>query len=123
MRTFGIVRTNLSLSEFSRSKGGRRSLTSLLDGTDREKGDDLDANLNSGPRVRVPVVDDNYWNSLAITLTTGEAEFLHQHITASVPGSLLGQILLEKDAVTQILKLPRTASFSDFADLPFVRTR
>lgn len=120
MRSFGIVRTSLSLSEFSRVTGGRRSLRSVLEGTDRDKGDDHDADLNSGARVRVPVVDESYWNNLAITLTTGEAEFLHQHITACVPDSLLGKILLDDEAISQVLTLRRTASFAEFADLPFI---
>lgn len=122
MRKFGIVRTNLSLSEFSRAMSGRRSLKSVLEGTDREKGDDHDADADSGPRVRVPEVGTDYWNDLSITLSSSEAEFLHQHITASVPDSLLGQILLNELAVSQLLKLRRAASFAEFAELPFVRT-
>ena len=122
LRTFGIVRTNLSLSEFSRSMSGRRSLKSIFDGTDREKGDDHDAHAESGPRVRVPDVDPEYWKNLSITLNKSEAEFLHEQITANVPGSLLGQILLDRMAVSQILKLRRSASFAEFAELPFVRT-
>lgn len=121
MRKFGIVRTRLSLSEFSRVNSRRRSLKSVLEGTDREKGDDQDADLGSGPRVRVPEIDANYWENLSITLNASEAEFLHQHITANVPDSLLGQILLDDQAVSQVLKLRRTSSFAEFAELPFLR--
>jgi hypothetical protein len=121
LRTFGIVRTGMSLSEFGRTVGGRRSLKSVLVGTDSLKGDDPDADGDSGPRVRVPIVHADYWNSLAITLSAGEAEFLRQHITASVPDTLLGQILLNDQATSQLLKLPRRTTFTDFADLPFIQ--
>lgn len=121
LRTFGIVRTRLSLGEFSRTVGGRRSLRSVFEGTDRDKGDDHDAELDNGPRVRVPPVDEQYWNNLAITLNATEAEFLRQHITASVPDSLLGQLLLDAQAVSQIQKLRRAATFSEFVELPFIR--
>jgi hypothetical protein len=121
LRTFGIVRTSLSLHEFSRAIGGRRSLKAVLEGTDNAKGDDHDADLGKGHRVRVPTVDDEYWNNLSITLTAGEAEFLRQQITATVSDSLVGQILLDDQATEQLLKLGGNASFPDFADLPFVR--
>lgn len=122
LRTFGIVRPRLSLAEFSRMAGGRRSLKSVFQGTDRDKGDDLDADPENGPRVRVPAaVDEKYWNNLSITLSVGESEFLRQQITASVPDSLLGQILLDTQASAELLKLRRTATFSDFAELPFIR--
>lgn len=121
LRTFGIVRTRLSLAEFGRAVGGRRSLKSVLERTDSLKGDDHDAEFSSGPRVRVPAVDDQYWNDLSITLTATEAEFLRQHITANVPDSLVGQILLDGQASSQLLKLQRKATFSDFVELPFVR--
>lgn len=121
LKTFGIVRTRLSLGEFSRMAGGRRSLKSVLEETDRNKGDDHDADLTNGPRVRVPTVDEQYWNNPSITLGVHEAEFLRQHITASVPDTLLGQILLDREASSQLLKLPRSAKFSEFAELPFIR--
>lgn len=121
MRTFGVVRSHLSLTEFSRAMSGRRSLKAILEGTERDKGDDSDADGESGPRVRVPDVSSDYWNNLSITLTCGEAEFLHQHITAGASDSLLGEILLVDQAISQLLKLRRSASFAEFAELPFIR--
>ena len=120
LRTFGILRTRLSLSEFSRDISGNRSLRAILEGTSHLKGDDLDADVDDGPRVRVPEVETNYWENLAITLTATEAEFLRQQITACVPDSLLGQILLDDDATAQIIKLKRNATFADMTELPFV---
>ena len=122
MRAFGILRSDRSLVEFSRAAGVQRSLKSVFDGTDREKGDDHDAEQSCGPLVRVPVVDDSYWEDLSITLTAAEAEFLRQSITSCVPDSLLGQILLSEQAVSQTLKLSPSARFGDFAELPFIQT-
>jgi len=121
LKTFGIIRTRLSLAEFSRIASGRRSLKSILEETGRNKGDDHDADLSNGPRVRVPTIDEQYWDNPSITLSAGEAEFLRQHITASVPDTMLGQILLDRQASSQLLKLPRSATFSEFAELPFIR--
>jgi hypothetical protein len=122
MRTFGILRTRLSLTEYSRAvSGGRGSLKVLLEATHYEKGDDVDADEESGPRVRIPdEVDDNYWNNLSITLTQPEAEFLRQQITACVPESLLGQILLDDQAIKQLLLLKKNSPFAQFAELPFI---
>lgn len=122
LRTFGILRTRLSLAEFSRDVSGRRSLKFMLEETNHLKGDDPDAELENGPRIRIPEVDPDYWENLSITLTAEEAEFLRQQITARVPESLLGQILLDEDATKQLLKLRQTATFADMADLPFVRS-
>lgn len=121
LRRFGIVRTRLSIPEFSRDVSGRRSLKAILEATDRLKGDDVDAELDDGPRVHVPDVEASYWDDLSITLTSTEAEFLRQQITASVPDSLLGQILLDDEATEQIVKLRRNATFADMTELPFVR--
>jgi hypothetical protein len=122
LRRFGFIRTTMSLAEFGRFIGGRRSFKALLEGTDREKGDDPDAEADGAPRVHAPDVDDNYWDNLAITLTPEEAEFLRGHITARVPDSLLGQILMDGDAIKQIVSLRSDASFVDFADLPCVKS-
>jgi len=122
LRTFGIIRTRLSLAEFSRARSGRRSLRAVLEGTDYEKGDDLDADVDGAARVRVPPLDDDYWENLSITLTVAEAEFLRHQITASVPHSLLGQLLLDEHATRQLLKLGRNAKFGDFAALPFIQS-
>src|SRR5205807_2456174 len=52
LRRFGFIRTTMSLAEFGRFIGGRRSLKALLQGTDREKGDDPDADTDGAPRVQ-----------------------------------------------------------------------
>ena len=120
LRTFGIVRTRLSLSEFGREVSGRRSLKALLEGTDHLKGDDLDAEVDDGPRIRVPDVPSDYWDNLSITLSATEAEFLHQQIVASAYDSLLGQILLDDEAIAELLKLRGNATFAEMTELPFV---
>lgn len=120
LRTFGFIRTRLSLAEFAREISGRHSLAAILQGTDRLKGDDQDADDQAGPRIRAPEVADDYWHNLSITLTQSEAEFLRHQITACVPDSLLGQILLDDEATEELLKLRQNATFADMADLPFV---
>jgi hypothetical protein len=121
LREFGILRTQLSLAEFNREISGRRSLKAVLEGTDRLKGDDRDADANNGFRARVPEMEDDYWNTLSITLTRHEAEFLRTQMTASVPKSLLGQILRDEKTMRDVTKLGRNAPFADLADLPFIQ--
>lgn len=121
LRTFGLVRTHLSLAEFGRQLSGRRSLKTILEETPHLAGDDPDADTEDGPRIRVPEIDDEYWRDLAITLTMREAEFLRQQITARVPDSLLGQILLDDRAAGQLIRLKASATFDEFAELPFIR--
>lgn len=121
LRRFGFIWTTMSLSDFGRFIGGRQSRKALLEGTDREKGDDLDADTDGAPRVQAPEVGDDYWDTLAVTLTPEEAEYLRGHITARVRDSLLGQILKDGDAIKQMVTLRSDASFADFAELPFIK--
>jgi len=121
LRTFGIVRRDESLPEFSRYLSGVRSLKSVFGGNDRLKGDDPDADEDAGPRVLVPEVNDDYRENLSIMLTNSEATFLREQITANVAGSLLGQILLDAAAMRQFLDLPNSATFADMSRLLFIR--
>ncbi len=121
LRVFGFVRTRLSLSEFSRKLSKPQSLQDLLQATSHLKGDDLDADPQTLPTVRVPQISTNYWDDLAITLTATEAEFLKQQITSKVPTSFLGQILLDDEATDQVVQLEPNARFVDLAELPFVK--
>jgi hypothetical protein len=120
LRMFGLVRTGLSLAEFGCEMSEKRSLKAILEGTDRLTGDDHDAEENAGPRIRVPEVDNDYWTDLSITLSATEAEFLRRQITARVPDSVLGQILLDDQATREFLKLKQGASFADMAELPLI---
>ncbi len=121
LRTFGLVRTHLSLAELGRQLSGGQSLKAILEETPRLAGDDPDADIESGPRIRVPEIDSEYWRDLAITLTVPEAVFLRQQIAACVPDSLLGQILLDDRATMQLMRLKASATFAEFAELPFIR--
>ncbi len=123
LRRFGLIRTTMSLAEFGRFMGGRPSLKGLLEETEREKGDDPDADTDGVPRVRAPEVGQDYWDNLAITLRLEEAAFLRGRITASVRDSLLGQILTDRDAIKQVVSLAGDAPrFADFAELPFIKS-
>jgi hypothetical protein len=122
LRTFGLLRTPLSLSEYSRRLAdGRKTLRALLDASETEKGDDPDADGGSTALLLTPEVDPEYWNDLSITLTRDEAEFLRHQVTSRVPDSLLGQILLDRSATRQVVSLAKRAAFKDFVDLPFIK--
>lgn len=123
LKAFGIVTPKeLSLAEFGRRLTDKKQhLKSLLESKGDEAGDDSDA--LAGERriqIHVPDTEEDYWDDLTIKLTPHEAEFLSQHITASQPNSLLGRILADDDAIEQVLTLPSSPLFQDFARLPFI---
>jgi hypothetical protein len=123
LRLFGFISpTHLSLAEFSRRLSDeRKQLRALLEETKQERGDDQDAEDNS-PRLRVstPDIGDDYWEQLSIDLTAEEAVFLRDQITSCQRESLIGQILKDDALIDQVLQLPETAGFDEFADLPFI---
>jgi hypothetical protein len=121
LRTFGILKTDLSLAEFCRKYSGHRpTLRMVLEETREERGDDID--FDDIPRSPItPLPPDSDWmNRLTITLSKPEAEFLHQQMAATRPDSLLGQILMSERAMDEFLSLREHAAFDELADLPFV---
>lgn len=46
--------------------------------------------------------------------------FLRDQITSHQRESLIGQILKDDSLIDQVLQLPETASFDEFAELPFI---
>jgi hypothetical protein len=122
LRTFGIIKTGLSLAEYCRRHGGHRpSLRLLLEESKEERGDDVDAeDVSRSPVISLPPMP-NWQEKLAITLRREEAAFLRQQIVATQHRSLLGQILLDSGAQSQFLALSQHADFADLADLPFVK--
>jgi hypothetical protein len=92
----------------------------LLQETREEHGDDTDADdIALSPITRPPKAED--WSDrLTITLSKAEGEFLHQLITATQPNSLLGQIMMDDQALGEFLALRKDATYDDLADLPFV---
>ncbi|MBN1566822.1 MAG: hypothetical protein JXA73_03180 [Acidobacteria bacterium] len=121
LRTFGILKTHLSLAEFCRKYSGHRPpLRMVLEETREERGDDIDADdIARSPIATLPLEDD-WKNRLTITLSKPEAEFLRHQMTAAKPGSLLGQILMNDRGMDEFLSLQQYAPFEEFADLPFV---
>jgi hypothetical protein len=123
LREFGFISpSNLSLAEFSRRLSDeRKQLRALLEETKQERGDDHDAEDNGQLlRVRTPDIGDDYWEKLSIDLTREEAVFLRDQITSHQRESLIGQILKDDRLIDQVLQLPETASFDEFAELPFI---
>lgn len=122
LRTFGIIKTDLSLAEYCRRYSGHRpSLRMLLEESKEERGDDVDAEeLARTPVITLPLMKD-WREKLSINLRREEATFLRQQIVATKPESLIGQVLLDSRAQAQFLALSPQASFADLADLPFIK--
>lgn len=123
LRLFGFISPpHLSLAEFSRRLSDeRKQLRALLEETKEERGDDHDADCDDlRIRVHTPEIDSQYWEHLSIDLTREEAAFLREQITSKQRDSLIGQILKDDSLVDQVLALPETANFEEFAELPFI---
>ena len=122
LRTFGIIKTDLSLAEYGQRYGGHRpSLRLLLEESQEERGDDVDAeDVTRSPVITLPAAQ-NWPERIAITLQRNEASFLRQQIVATQPQSLLGQILMDTRAQDQFLALSQNATFADLAALPFIK--
>lgn len=98
LRVFGLIKTRLSLQEFSRTFANPNTpLQDLIIGTYDSKGDDADALESSGPVINTPPYADDWLDHLNLHLTFEEATFLTSQIGARVPQSLLGQILLNNN--------------------------
>lgn len=121
LRVFGILKTDLSLAEFCHWYGARRSRPRmLLEETREERGDDTDADDIALSPIARPPEAEGWLDSLTITLSAAEGEFLHQLMAAAQPDSLLGQIMMDDRALGQFLALRENATFDELADLPFV---
>lgn len=122
LRTFGIIKTDLSLAEYcDRHSGHRPSLSLLLEERREERGDDVDADdVTRSPVISLPPAPD-WLGKLTITLNPDEASFLRQQIIATRPESLLGQILMDRRAQDQFLALSQHSGFESLADLPFIQ--
>ncbi len=99
----------------------RRQISAILEDRGDEKGDDSDAeDGGTSFRVKVPEVEDRFWDNLTIELTLSEAEFLRHQIVACQPASLIGKSSPRENALKQVIKLPQKAGFEQFAELPFI---
>jgi len=122
LRQYGFISpANLSLAEFGRRLAdGKHRLHAILEDSKDDRGDDHDA-MDHEHRLRIhaPELPEDYWDTLSINLSKEEAEFLRFQIRAKQPDSLLGQILMDDAIMDEILELPPSANFEDFAALPF----
>jgi len=117
IRQFGLIRTNLSLQVFCRRFANPdQPLQDLVEGTDKTKGDDLDASEYLNEAINGPEYGDGWIDDLTIYLSYDEASFLSRQMEARVPLSLLGQILLDSDVRRQFLDLPEDWNFTTHAD-------
>ncbi|MEZ5944933.1 MAG: DUF6361 family protein [Planctomycetaceae bacterium] len=122
IRQFGLIRTHLSLQGFCQKFANPdQPLRDLVQGTDKTKGDDPDAEEQSNETINTPAYDDDWIDSLTIHLSQEEASFLSRQIEARVPLSLIGQILLDSNLRRKFLNLPSEWNFTTFADeAPFL---
>ncbi len=116
-RQFGLIRTGLSLQAFCRKFANPdQALLELVQGSDKSKGDDTDATEHPNDAIICPAYEDDWLETLTIHLSCDEASFLSNQITAKVPHSLVGQILLNADLREQFVVLPDDWSFTTLAD-------
>lgn len=119
LRTFGLVRTTLSLQEFVRTFANPdAALHDLIQGTDEAKGDDPDAVESTGPAVNTPPYPVEWLEAMTLHLSFDEATFLARQIEARVPDSLLGQLLMDDATRRAFVELPQEYGFADFCESP-----
>jgi hypothetical protein len=117
LRTFGLVRTALSLQEFVRTFADPdAALHDLIQATDEAKGDDPDAVESTGPALNTPPYPVGWHEALTLRLTFEEATFLARQIETRVPDSLLGQLLVDDATRTAFVELPQEYGFADFCE-------
>ena len=117
IRLFGLVKTRLSVQEFARKFANPdQPLHDLISGNDEKKGDDLDAQDSSEPTIDLPPFSSDWLGSLTLHLDFDEATFLAAKMAATVPRSLLGQILMDTEVRTRFCELADTVSFADLCD-------
>lgn len=124
LRTFGLVKTSLSLQEFVRTFANPDTpLHDLIQGNEEVKGDDPDAVESNGPVVNTSAYYENWQEALTLHLSFEEATFLARQIETRVPESLLGQILMDDAIRTSFVELPGSWTFVEFCDSsPFIAT-
>lgn len=122
LRTFGLIKSTLSLQEFVRTFANPDTpLHDLIQGNDDAMGDDPDAVESSGPAVNTPKYEANWQEPLTLHLSFEEATFLARQMETRVPESLLGQILMDDAIRTTFVELPDAWSFAEFCDSsPFI---
>lgn len=122
IRQFGLIQTRLSLQTFCRKFANPdQPLHDLVQGSDKMTGDDPDAAEQANETINSPAYDDDWIDTLTVHLSKEEASFLSSQIAASVPKSLMGQVLLDAEMRTTFLELPNDWNFTTFADeAPFL---
>ena len=111
LRTFGLIKTALSLQEFVKSFANPDTLLlDLFHGTDETKGD------ASESVVSTPPFCEKWQEQLTLHLSYEEATFLARQIERHVPESLLGRILMDDTFRTTFVGLPDSWRFADFCD-------
>jgi hypothetical protein len=122
LRTFGLVRTTVSLKEFVRKFASPdAALHDLIESTEDTKGDDPDAVGGDGPAINTAAYNEDWEEGVTLHLSFDEATFLASQIETRVPESLLGQVLMDDEIRSTFVELPGDWKFTDFCDgAPFI---
>jgi hypothetical protein len=119
IRTYKLVDTSLSLAEYTRRYDLKApEQKQILASDDQQSGDDPDVDETWHSRIRIPPLPrDTYFGTPSIELTPEEATFLRHKIVASVPESLLGQVLVRDRDIRAFLKLLQADRAEQFSVL------
>lgn len=98
LRTMGFIKTNLSLSEyvFRTNETLEQKLTRNI-AAKYEDSDDVDIDLSDGHNVKVSTYQSDWNKDLDLPLSYEEADYFQKQIIRTVPRSLLGQIIVNKN--------------------------
>ena len=122
LRTFGLIKTELSLQEFVRKFANPDTpLHDLIQDTGETKGDDPDAIESIGPVVNTPTYAEKWQEQLTLHLSFEEATFLARQMETRESESLLGQILMDDNIRKTFVELPDRWTFAEFCESsPFI---
>ncbi|MCP3669459.1 MAG: hypothetical protein GY814_03280 [Gammaproteobacteria bacterium] len=106
LRTFGLITTPLSLTEFL-TNYQRRSKTDayIHDSSETTRGDDEDAGDILLQPIKIPDANNGWKDELRIHLTSIEAEYLQSAVIQNARGSLLAYLLGDDSRMEELLRL------------------
>lgn len=114
LRSFKIIRTTLSLTEYMAKHDSQESFIDLMEMVGDEKGDDLDAGYEDTFGISLPDGNIRWDKDLSIDLTSEEAGFLKDKIIDNHKDKMIGQVLQDKALMDLFV---RAKSFRDMCDV------
>jgi hypothetical protein len=114
LRSFGLIRTSLSLAEYLARHDHQESFIDLIEMTAEDKGDDEDAGYEDTFGIRLPDNNEKWDQNLSIALTHEEAAFLRDQILDHHHDRLIAQVLQKRGLVKVFVK---AMNFRDMCDV------